>query len=133
MADRSEGTRRIRNNATVTTRKRCENSDAESRKYDDDTRADFSFFTFGRRDVADLADVDEEEREEQDVPPHVELQEGRKITMYPRSEGASGLREGDCHITNLLSHLPISLYYNFTTKPKKSTLIPVVNNEQVEG
>ena len=92
-----------------------------------------SFFTFGRRDVADLADVDEEEREEQDVPPHVELQEGRKITMYPRSEGASGLREGDCHITNLLSHLPISLYYNFTTKPKKSTLIPVVNNEQVEG
>ena len=40
-----------------------------------------SFFTFGRRDVADLADVDEEEREEQDVPPHVELQEGHKITM----------------------------------------------------
>ena len=85
MADRSEGTRRIRNNATVTTRKRCENSDAESRK-SDDTRADFQFFylwffTFRRRDVADLADVDEEEREEQDVPPHVELQEGHKITM----------------------------------------------------
>ena len=31
-------------------------------------------FTFGRRDVADLADVDEEEGEEQEVPLHVELQ-----------------------------------------------------------
>ena len=54
------------------------NSDAETREYD--TRTDFRFlcflsiFTFRRRDVADLADVDEEESEEQDVPPHVELQ-----------------------------------------------------------
>ena len=31
-------------------------------------------FTFGRRDVADLADVDEEQGEEQEVPLHVELQ-----------------------------------------------------------
>ena len=30
--------------------------------------------TFGRRDVADLADVDEEQSEEQEVPLHVELQ-----------------------------------------------------------
>ena len=34
----------------------------------------FLSFTFGRRDVADLADVDEEEGEEQEVPLHVELQ-----------------------------------------------------------
>ena len=78
MIGRGGGGGRIRRNATARLLL-CGNSDADSLECD--TRANFGSrfdhslsFTFGRRDVADLADVDEEQGEEQEVPLHVELQ-----------------------------------------------------------
>ena len=45
-----------------------------------------SSVTFRRRDVADLADVDEEQGEEKEVPLHVELQMEKQLSSDMRAK-----------------------------------------------